>query len=394
MWWIEKLKRAAGSPERYVVGLMSGTSMDGVDAVLCRISARRGKEPRFDVVSQCSHPYPRSIERALSRPQDLRVPQLAELDIACAEVFAAAARNVVKRSRGGKGVVPYLIGSHGQTIYHHSGLPKTRRATMQIGDGDVIAARTGIAVVSDFRMKDIALGGEGAPLTPYADWLLFRALDERRTVVINLGGIANITVLNSDPRRILGFDVGPANAPLDRLARIRSGGKLKFDRDGKLARRGSVNSLLLRDLLRGDLYIRRRPPKSTGTEVYGDAFVDMLLKKTGRRAMDDLIATVVEFIAETLRHAIKAHLKLSLNSLQVVLAGGGVRNPYLVERIRSKLEPADVVTADQVGVPPQAREALSFALFADEVVRGKAVTYPAITGIERPALLGKLSLPD
>ena len=288
-----------------------------------------------------------------------------------------------------------LIGSHGQTIYHHSGVAGAPRATLQVGDGDVIAVRTGRHVVSDFRARDVAAGGEGAPLSPIADAILFgggKQGEPRRRAILNLGGIANITVLDDDPSRTFGFDTGPANAPLDRLARRISGGALACDRDGQLARSGRVNATLLTDLLQNDPFPSRRPPKSTGFEMYGDAFVDRVVATRGG-ADADLMATLVEFVARTVAIGIGQCATLGPPVEEVVAAGGGVQNPALLERIAALVAPVPVRPSDELGVPSDAREAMAFAVLADMTLRGAPAMLPPVTGAPPPKLLGKLSFP-
>ena len=222
-----------------------------------------------------------------------------------------------------------LIGSHGQTIYHHSGVAGASRATFQVGDGDIIAVRTGCYVISDFRARDIAAGGEGAPLSPIADNILFAVSESEkacRRAILNLGGIANLTVLDADPTRVAGFDTGPANSPLDRLARHLSGGQLACDKDGQFARAGRVNEGLLGELLQTDMFLTRRPPKSTGFEMYGDAFLARAAERHG--AYDtNLMATLTEFTARSIAIGLQQCTLFGPPVDDVIVAGGGVNNP-------------------------------------------------------------------
>jgi anhydro-N-acetylmuramic acid kinase len=289
-----------------------------------------------------------------------------------------------------------LIGSHGQTVYHHSGVAGAIRATLQVGDGDIIAVRTSCYVLSDFRARDIAAGGEGAPLSPIADAVLFGrgagGDPGRRRAILNLGGIANLTVLDDDPARVFGFDTGPANAPLDRLARRLSGGALACDRDGQFARSGRVDESLLGELIEQDPYLARRPPKSTGFEMYGDAFVDRAAGRHG--GFDaDLMATLVEFVARSVTNGIRQCEVLGPPLEEIVAAGGGVQNPALMERIAALVAPVPVRRSDELGVPSDAREAMAFAVLADMTLRGSAAMLPPVTGATGPKLLGKLSFP-
>src|ERR1700679_2038165 len=250
-------------PSRLVVGLMSGTSADSIDVALCRLKGH-GTETRAELVHYQEHSHDPVVKRHILKASDLGLRAIAELNVSLAEAFAEACLHTLEQA----GFVPAevdLIGSHGQTIYHHSGVPGARRATLQLGDGDIIAVRTGRYVISDFRARDIAAGGEGAPLSPIADTILFASGEFEkpcRRAIINLGGIANLTVLDADPTRVFGFDTGPANAPLDRLARRLSGGQLACDQDGRFARAGRVNERLLSELLERDLFLARRLPKS------------------------------------------------------------------------------------------------------------------------------------
>ena len=326
---------------------------------------------------------------------DLDVRGVAELNVMVAEVFAAACLATLRQAGLSADDVD-LIGSHGQTIYHHSGVAGAIRATLQVGDGDVIAVRTGRYVISDFRARDIAAGGEGAPLSPIADVVLFggRGPDgpRRRRAILNLGGIANLTVLDEDPARVFGFDTGPANAPLDRLARRLSDGALACDRDGRLARSGRVNEALLAELLEDDPFLARRPPKSTGFEMYGDAFVARAAARHG--GLDaDLMATLTEFVARTVAAGIVQCGRLGPPVEEVVAAGGGLRNPALMDRIAALIAPIPVRPSDDFGVPSDAREAMAFAVLADMTLRGLPACLPPVTGAPAPKRLGKLSFP-
>jgi anhydro-N-acetylmuramic acid kinase len=381
-------------PWRIIVGLMSGTSADSIDVAVCRMTGQ-GAEVGVELLHYREHAHDPEVKRRVIGLATLDVRGVADLHVMIGEAFAAACLATIEEV----GLAPEdvdLIGSHGQTIYHHSGVAGAPRATLQVGDGDVIAVRTGRYVVSDFRARDVAAGGEGAPLSPIADTLLFGrgATGEpyRRRAILNLGGIANITVLDDDPARVFGFDTGPANAPLDRLARRLSGGALACDRDGQFARAGRVDESLLAELLEHDPFLARRPPKSTGFEMYGDAFVDRAAGRHG--GFDaDLMATLTEFVARSVADGIRQCEALGPPVEEVVAAGGGVRNPVLLERISAMIAPVPVRRSDELGVPSDAREAMAFAVLADMTLRGSAAMLPPVTGAAAPKLLGKLSFP-
>jgi anhydro-N-acetylmuramic acid kinase len=381
-------------PARIIVGLMSGTSADSIDVAICRMTGQ-GAEVGVELLLYREHAHDPDVRRRIVGLDGLDVRGVAELHILVGEAFAAACLATLEEA----GLAPQdidLIGSHGQTVYHHSGVVGAIRATLQVGDGDVIAVRTGLYVVSDFRARDIAAGGEGAPLSPIADMILFNGggsdRPSPRRAILNLGGIANITVLDRDPARIFGFDTGPANSPLDRLARRLSGGALACDRDGQFARAGRVDEPLLAELLERDPFLARRPPKSTGFEMYGDAFVD---RAAGRHGGYDagLMATLTEFVARTVAGAIRQCDALGPSVEEIIAAGGGVRNPVLMERIAALVAPVPVRRSDELGVPSAAREAMAFAALADMTLRGAAAMLPPVTGAAAPKLLGKLSFP-
>ncbi len=381
-------------PARLVVGLMSGTSADSIDVAVCRMTGQ-GAEVGVELLHYREHPHDPEVKRRLIGPDGLDVRGVAELHVLIGEAFAAACRATLEEAGIPTADVD-VIGSHGQTVYHHSGIAGAIRATLQVGDGDVIAVRTGCPVISDFRARDVAAGGEGAPLSPIADAVLFARRDgegpDRRRAILNLGGIANITLLDDDPARVFGFDTGPANAPLDRLARRLSGGALACDRDGQFARAGRVDDRLLADLLEHDPFPARRPPKSTGFEMYGDAFVD---GAAGRHGGFDagLMATLTEFVARTVALGIRQCDALGPPVEEIVAAGGGVKNPVLMERIAALVAPVPVRRSDELGVPSDAREAMAFAVLADMTLRGSAACLPPVTGAAAPKLLGKLSFP-
>lgn len=377
--------------DRIVVGLMSGTSADSIDVAVCRISGQGGSVD-VRLLAYREHPHDPEVRRGMIGLAGLDVRGVAELHARIGEAFAEATLVAIEAA-GLSAADVDVIGSHGQTIYHHSGVAGAIRATLQLGDGDRIAVRTGCYVVSDFRARDIAAGGEGAPLSPIADVVLFRGgVAGRRRAILNLGGIANLTVLGDDPSQTFGFDTGPANAPLDRLARRISGGALDCDREGRIARAGRVDERLLAELLDRDPFPHRLPPKSTGFEMYGDAFVDRLAADWGG-SHADLMATLVELVARTVTIGVGQCAQLGAPVDDLIAAGGGVRNPALMKRIAEAVAPIPVRRSDEVGVPYDAREAMAFAVLADMTLRGEPAMLPPVTGAWAPKLLGKLSFP-
>ena len=256
---VKHLEDLTGKETRVVIGMISGTSADSIDVAICRVAGAgvpRADRPgaSVELLHYGEHPYEADVRRQILDVQGLNVAAIAELNVRVGEHFARAALETLQAA----GLSPSdvdLVGSHGQTVYHHSSIPGARRATLQVGDGDVIAERLGVAVICDFRARDIAAGGEGAPISPLADMILFGPREETARAVLNLGGIANVTVLDRDPSRVFGFDTGPANSLLDRLARKLSSGSLSCDRDGKIAGSGRVNERLVETLLADDAFL-------------------------------------------------------------------------------------------------------------------------------------------
>jgi anhydro-N-acetylmuramic acid kinase len=394
--WLRRLATFRDRPA-LVIGVLSGTSADGIDAAVCRITPAEndldGLRSRVELLHHYCHPHDPQILQCITDPVALGARRLAELNRSLGQRFAEACVAAIESS----GVKPQqidLIGSHGQTLYHHSRVPGAERCGLQLGDGDEIAEKTGLPVISDFRSRDIAAGGEGAPITPIADLVLFQAFGPHgRRAVLNLGGIANITVLDDSPSLILGFDIGPANSLLDRLTRRLTEGRLAFDIDGQLAAAGQVNQPLLDRMLAEDGFLKQQPPKSTGFEMYGDAMLDDLQRRHGR-IDSDLLATVAEFTAQAIGRAISDLIDERLQPGEIVVAGGGVRNPDLIRRITDAVAPRVVNASDQLGAPAASREAMSFAILAHRTIQGLASTWPQITGARHPVVLGKLSFPS
>lgn len=386
--WLQRQMAIRAKPKRLVAGVLSGTSMDGIDVALCSIGEK------VELLRLYSTAYPDSLHARLaavtqSRFSQSTLAEVAELNVLVAEAFAVAVAQALSESSISQSQLD-LVGSHGQTVYHHSRRPNALQATLQLGDGDVIAERLNVMVVSDFRARDIAAGGEGAPLSPYADAVLFGLSDTPR-VVLNLGGMANITVLSDAVEKIIGFDTGPANAPLDRLIIRLTNGRDRYDADGVHARAGVVQVPLLERLLNEDTFTKLPPPRSCGFEIYGDDFVDRVVNLYG--GIDsNLISTITEFVARTISDSIKQHVlpKYSVNC--VIVAGGGAYNSFLLERLRDLLAPCSVELSDTFGVPAQAREAMAFAVLANDALLGKCTSIPAVTGAKGARVLGKICL--
>jgi anhydro-N-acetylmuramic acid kinase len=381
-----------------ILGLMSGTSADGIDIALARIS---GAPPnlRPKLVAHTSMKFPAAVRREILRvaeQQPVSSGQLSQLNFRLGSIFAEAALTACKRFGVSTKKVA-LIGSHGQTIFHQGrGVPYLGRptvSTLQIGDGSVIAARTGITTVSDFRPADMAVGGQGAPLVPHADYLLYRHAKLGR-VSLNLGGIANITVLRAGakPSDVSAFDTGPANMLIDGLVSHFTRGRHRFDKDARRARQGLANPALLDELLR-DPYLKLPPPKSTGREYYGQGYVQKVLA-LGRRHKakpNDLIRAATLFTALSVVDAVNRFVVPKTKIHQLIVSGGGARNPLLLAQLSAALGAIEVLPSSEFGVPEDAKEALAFALLAYETLHRRPSNVPSATGAQGPAILGKIS---
>ena len=376
-----------------IVGLMSGTSGDGVDAALVDVSGR-GRSLRARALAAQTLAYPRSLqERILAASVSGSVADVCHLNALLGEWFANAALQVIRQAKL-RPVDVALIGSHGQTIHH---LPNgiqapgvgAIRSTLQIGEPAVIAERTGITTIANFRPRDLAAGGQGAPLTPAAHALLLKHPRHAR-LIVNLGGISNVTYVPSGGTwdDIVAFDTGPANMVLDGLVSRLTNGRLMMDRDGKLALKGNIDPRLLGKLL-AHPFLSRRPPKSTGREEFGPALIDQLIAIQKQRGLplEDLLATCSLWTAKsvgTARRWIKGKVD------EVVVGGGGIRNRAVMAHLNAVFAPVPVTTFDTLGWDSKAFEAVAFAVLAYQMMMGQWGNIPAVTGAKHPVLLGTI----
>ena len=375
-----------------VLGLMSGTSTDGIDAALARIRPTSGR-----LEARClgfrTYAFPPALRRrllTLAEGRSAPAATMSELNVDLGEALAVAALRLLRELR----IAPqrvHLIGSHGHTVFHGPpGRVRGTPSTWQIGEPAIIAARTGVTTVADFRPADIAHGGQGAPLVPYVHWLLFR--DPRcGRVINNIGGIAHPTFLpaGAGVDDVVAFDAGPGNMVIDAVTAHVTGGRLRYDRDGLLARAGRVDGRLLDALMRHP-FLRRRPPKSTGREEFGADFVNRVLRERRRIAAADLVATATAFTARALSDAYRRFLLPRGRIDAVYCSGGGSRNPALMALLRQEMSYARVGVVDELGINGDALEAVAFAILAVEAVRGRSSNLPAVTGARAAAVLGKI----
>jgi len=376
-----------------VAGLMSGTSLDGIDVAIVEISGR-GWSKRIRTLAFHTVPYPEAVRQAILGVSNTttHTAVISRLNFLLAELYAEALRETARRARIRLDSID-LIGSHGQTIFHEGApvefLGRRIASTLQIGEAAVLAERTRIPVVADFRPRDIAAGGRGAPLVPYVDYMLFRHRKLGR-VALNIGGIANITAIppSAGPEDVIAFDTGPGNMVVDALARRYTNGRWSYDRDGRLAGRGHVNRQLLDRLLK-DPYFRRPPPKTAGREQYGAEFVEQLLQ-TGLPLLD-LIATCTAFTAAAVAVGIERFVRPRMPVDELIVSGGGVHNRRMMAQLAAFLPDVNLATSTDYGVDADAKEAIAFAVLACESWRRRPANLPSATGARRAVVLGKIN---
>ena len=376
-----------------VVGLMSGTSADGVDVAIFDIRGKPG-EMTVELLHGSTFEYESDMrQRILSccDASESRVDQIAALHTDLAEVFAQCTLELIEQA----GMTPHqadLVGSHGQTLWHNVLASGDVSASLQIVEAAVIAERSGITVISNFRARDIAAGGQGAPLSSYIDWLLLRHPTKWRAVQ-NIGGMGNVTFLpplDNKTAEPIAFDTGPGNALLDIAVSAFTGGAQNYDRDGEYARQGRVNEEWLDELLRHPYYLRDYP-KTTGRETFGTSAALALVAEARSRGLvaAEIIATLTALTATNIADAYQRFAPAPIQ--EVILGGGGRHNPVIVGMLRQLLAPAEVMTHEDVGMDSDFKEALVFAVLAYETWHGRPATLPALTGARHASVLGSIT---
>lgn len=389
-----------GPPPHHAIGLISGTSHDGVSAAVVALDERR--TPPLRVLAFHAFPYKRDLRARLleaSSGAGIGTSAIAQLNFALGGAFGTVAKQIAAMARVPLSRIGF-IGSHGHTFYH---LPPGRAgrgetpSTLQLGESAMIAAITGVPVVADFRTMDLALGGEAAPLAPLAHLWLFG--DRRRGRIIqNIGGIGNATYLPPNPRpgdpRVIAFDTGPGNGLIDALAEELTGGRARMDRNGRMAERGRVNVEVLTELMRHP-YFRRRPPKSTGREEFSPAHLATIITRASEFGVegDNLVATITAWTARSIADACRRFIVPLGPVDQLIATGGGAHNPTLMRMLAAELPTIAVTTATEVGVDGDALEAVAFAILGYQMLRGRPGNLPSVTGARSAAILGKLTLP-
>jgi anhydro-N-acetylmuramic acid kinase len=377
-----------------VIGLMSGTSADGIDAALVDVSGE-ADDLKWEVLAFVEMPYPESVRQsilALCEADTGRVDAICAMNFALGEWFADAALAVCQKAGFSPSDVD-AIGSHGQTIHHLPNVmmvaDKPVRSTLQIGDPAVIAERTGMTIVSNFRARDMAVGGQGAPLVPLVDYKLFRSKDVGR-VLLNIGGIANITVL---PKAcalddVFAFDTGPGNMVMDGVVLKVTQGTMAYDLNGQIAQNGTPIQEVLAYHMQHP-YFLKPPPKSTGRELFGRQVVEELIGKSD--SAGDLVATATAWTAQSIADAIFRFVRPVCAVDELIVSGGGAKNPVLMSYLREALE-MQVKTSDDLGLQSEAKEAVAFALLAYESLCGRPGNVPRVTGASKSVVLGSITM--
>ncbi len=383
----ELLSSYAAKAERLLIGLMSGTSADAITAAAVHL---RGAVPdvSVEILGHYQHPMPRDVAESVFAAEDLRAADVARLNVRIGELFAEAALAAMDALDISPRDVD-AIASHGQTIVH---LPDDA-ATLQVGEPSIIAERTGILTVAEFRYRDMAAGGQGAPLVPLADYALLRS-DTKSRATQNIGGIANVTWLpaNCGLDDVLAFDTGPGNMVIDEVVRLGTSGEQEMDEDGRLASRGDVAQSHLERLLRHP-FLDLSPPKSAGREQFGKDYARKLYDKLTADGLplENCVATVTALTAASIADSYLRHLPALPD--EVIVGGGGAHNPALLEMLRERLPESQILTHADVAIPDLAKEPAAFAILANETLLGRPGNVPSATGARRAVPLGKIVFP-
>jgi anhydro-N-acetylmuramic acid kinase len=392
---MSKLSTLQKKHSKLVVGLISGTSADGIDAALVRITGS-GTSTRLEQIAFDTYQYPPELRTLIlenSLPGTGSVDLICQINVLVAHFFADAVKKIARKARLSLSDID-LVGSHGQTV-HHLPVPKELfgkviRSGLQIGDPSTIAQLTGITTVGDFRMADMAAGGQGAPLVPYFDYVMFRSRAKNR-IVLNLGGIANFTAL---PKKcastdVVAFDTGPANMVIDALMMKYYG--RKFDEGGEVAQRGNIVPELLAELMAMP-YFALRPPKSTGRELFGAMLLPKITAYEGKASAEDLVATVTRWTSYSVYDQYKRFIARRMKAEEVIVSGGGAHNRAIMGALGQNFKPAPVKKIEAIGFSSDAKEAICFAVLANETISEHPSNVPTVTGAKRPVILGKICL--
>ncbi len=393
---IKRIMEIREKDEKLALGLMSGTSADGISTIIVKLKGN-WTETKFKIIHYRTKKYPEKIRKEIFKifqPETGKVDNICMMNFVLGEIFAEAALETIDEA-GLKRTEIDFIASHGQTIHH---MPKMKkiytymaRSTLQIGEPSIIAERTGILTIADFRPRDIAAGGEGAPISAYADYILFRSKTKSRAVQ-NIGGIANVTYIprNSKPEGIIAFDTGPGNMMIDGIIEYLTRGKMTFDENGKIAARGKVNCKLLEYLMEHP-YLKRKPPKTTGRREFGRKYIIKVVKRAEKMNLnlEDILATITKYTAKTIAESYRRYLPEIPD--ETIIGGGGSHNKTLMKMLEEEIgDETRIFRHEDFGIPAQAKEPLILTILANEAIHGHFNNIPSATGAKRKVLMGKI----
>lgn len=389
---MKKLLDCINKQKKIAIGLMSGTSIDGVDACLLSIEGN-GKNTKVDIIDFMTYNFTEEEKKQILKlcsPITSDVSDICKMNVYLGKKFGQAAKNIIEKNKFRSSDIDF-ISSHGQTVYH---MPD-QNATLQIGELSEIAAITGCITIGDFRPSDMAVNGQGAPLVPLVDYILFS--DEKiNRIMINIGGISNLTVLESgkDMDEVAAFDCGPGNMLIDRVVSIMSDGELKYDDSGKLAMKGKVNKELLNELLKEDGFILKSPPKSTGREKYNEEYINYLLNRKKEKGLNfkDFIATITAYTYESIALNIEKYVVKENQIYEIYVGGGGAKNKAILKGIQNSTG-FKVLTMEDIDFNSDAKEALAFAVLGNEFLSGNVNNLKHVTGATKEVVMGKLTFP-
>jgi anhydro-N-acetylmuramic acid kinase len=385
---MEKVFNLYKKEERLIIGLMSGTSLDGIDAAIVKIK-EYGFNTHVQLVAFETYDFTRQERERIAlacSPHSSNVRDICQLNFDLGEKFAQAAVDIAAKAKIHIKDID-LIGSHGQTLYHIPG-----QSTLQIGEPSLISEKTGVITVGDFRVRDVAAGGQGAPLVPYTEYILYRNKSRSRALQ-NIGGIGNVTVIPKDAQidEVFAFDTGPGNMMIDACVEIMTEGRLKYDQDGNLSATGSLNRKLLGELM--DMpFIKACPPKTTGRELFGFDYTREIVNRYRDLGVEflDILNTLTSFSAKSIAYNYRRFVMDKVKLDQVIIGGGGSYNKTLVSMIKQELEGVQVLIQEDLGFRSDAKEAIAFAILANETIMGRCNNLPRVTGANKPVVLGKI----
>lgn len=394
---MKRLLSLLNKNEKLVIGIMSGTSVDGIDVVIVRIIGH-GEVTKTELLAFKNYPFSNSIRERIFELFELNssnVEAISQMNFLLGELYTQAVFKICEQS-GIQIEEIDLIGCHGQTIYHH---PETEMidginvsSTFQIGEGSVIAKKTGIITINDFRVSDMALGGLGAPLVPYPEFLLYRS-NENHIALQNIGGIGNMTILpkGGSLEEVYAFDTGPGNMVIDGVIHHLTHGQRSYDINGEMGAKGQVDEAFLASLLE-DPYFKLIPPKTTGREYFGKGYVEMFIKAGKARGLsdEDLVCNATALTAKSIALAYQLFVKQPID--QLIIGGGGSYNQTLIKMIKKEFIGISVLTQEELGLNSDAKEAIAFAILANEIIHSQPGNVPSVTGALGPTLLGKIIL--